>query len=102
MRLVDHGVFGNVTGVAISSWIEDGGEKQARAQELIRFLLSKRGQELMSQHVFKYPVRDDAEPGDFIKSHGPFKMDDFNVNDLRYHYDTADRIMRDAGWEGAW
>jgi iron(III) transport system substrate-binding protein len=98
----NHGVFGNVTGVAISSWIEDGDEKQKKAQALIEFLLSKRGQELMSQHVFKYPVRADAEPGEFIKHHGTFKLDPFNVNDLRYHYDTADRILRDVGWEGAW
>ena len=98
----EYGAFGNVTGVAISSWIEDGDDKHARAQALVRFLLSKRGQELMSRHVFKYPVRKDAEPGDFIKAHGSFKLDNFNVNDLRYHYDTADRILRDAGWEGAW
>lgn len=98
----DHGLFGNVTGVAISSWIEDGDEKLKRAQALVAFLLSKHGQELMSQHVFKYPVRADAELGDYIKGHGPFKMDKFNLNDLRYHYDTADRILRDAGWKGAW
>ncbi len=98
----DYGLFGNLTGVAISSWLEDGDEKLEQARTLVEFLLSKRGQELMSQHVFKYPVRADAEPGDAIKAHGSFKMDSFNINELRYHYDTADRLMRDAGWEGAW
>ncbi|MEM6583900.1 MAG: ABC transporter substrate-binding protein, partial [Pseudomonadota bacterium] len=32
----DYGVFGNLTGIAISSWIEDGDDKHARAQELVR------------------------------------------------------------------
>ncbi|MEM8563574.1 MAG: ABC transporter substrate-binding protein, partial [Pseudomonadota bacterium] len=98
----DYGVFGNLTGIAISSWIEDGDDKHARAQELVRFLLSKRGQELMSQNVFKYPVRNDAKPGTDIARHGSFKLDTININTLRYHYDAADRILRDSGWEGAW
>lgn|GEM_PF-1892824 len=98
----EHGAFGNLTGVAISSWLEDGDEKLGQARTLVEFLLSRHGQELMSQHVFKYPVRADAEPGDAIKAHGTFRMDRFDINELRYHYDAADRLMRDAGWEGAW
>lgn len=98
----EHGAFGNLTGLAISSWLEEGDKKLDDARTLVEFLLSKRGQELMSQHVFKYPVREDAEPSAVIKKHGAFKMDKFNINELRYHYDTADRLMRDAGWVGAW
>jgi iron(III) transport system substrate-binding protein len=97
-----HGAFGNLTGIAISSWVEDGTEKEKNAQGLVEFLLSKRGQELMSQYVFKYPVRADAEIGEYLKGHGPVRLDRFDVNRLRYHYDAADRIMKKAGWQTDW
>lgn len=97
-----HGVFGNITGVAITAWVDGGTEKHRQAQELVRFLLSKEGQELMSQHVHKYPVNVEAEPSEYLKSKGTFKMDDFDVNELRYHYDKADQIMKEAGWKSHW
>lgn len=96
------GVFGNVTGVGIYAGLEQGTKKYEQAKTLIRFLLSKKGQEMMSEHVFKYPVNAEAELSDYMKSLGTFKMSDFNLHDLSYHYGTADRLMKEAGWESGW
>lgn len=93
------GQFMNVTGVAIAAPVLKGTENHRQAQELIRFLLSQEGQALLSEHIFKYPVRADTPPSEYLQSHGEFKLDEFDVNDLRYLYGTADRIMAEAGWE---
>ena len=98
----DHGVMGNVTGVAIHGRVKKGTENHRQAQALIRFLLSKKGQALMSENVGKYPVRSDVAPSPALQKLGTFKMDDYDVNDLRYHYDAADKIMRDVGWKTDW
>lgn len=96
------GVFGNVTGIGISAGVDTRSQKYKDAKTLIRFLLSKKGQEMMSEHVFKYPVNAEAELSDYMKSLGTFKMDDFNLHELSYHYGTADRLMKEAGWESGW
>ncbi len=97
---LDGGKYGlpvNVTGVGISSHIED--EKRLQeAQKLVAFLLSKKGQALMSEHVFKYPVRQDVPPSEALRRLGTFRMDKIDLNQLRYLYDDADRIMAKAGW----
>lgn len=98
---LDDGEFGlpvNVTGVGISSHIEDE-KRLAEAQKLVAFLLSKKGQSLMSEHVFKYPVRRDVEPSAALRELGTFKMDMIDLNKLRYLYDDADLIMAKAGWQ---
>ncbi|MBL8269051.1 extracellular solute-binding protein [Steroidobacter sp.] len=87
----------NVTGVGIKA----GTPRKEQAMSLVRFLLSKQGQALLSQHVFKYPVRADVEPSPLLKSFGDFRRDELNLNDLELHYDQADGIFRAVGW-GAW
>lgn len=87
----------NVTGVGVKS----GTQRKDDALKLVRFLLSKQGQALMSQNVFKYPVRSDVEPSPLLKTFGDFRRDDLNLNDLELHYDEVDGIMRAVGWR-AW
>lgn len=102
---LDGGEFGlpvNVTGVGISSRLEDGSEKLSNAEKLVAFTLSKNGQALMSEHVFKYPVRSDVKPSKYLAQFGDFKKDGFNLNDLRFYYDDADRIMKQVGWKALW
>jgi iron(III) transport system substrate-binding protein len=84
----------NVTGVGVNS----ATERRDDAMQLVTFLLSRTGQSLLSQHVFKYPVRADVEPGPLLKSQGSFRMDEMNLNDLELHYDDVDGIFRAVGW----
>lgn len=98
-----YGNFANVTGVAIAGPVKKGSQKHTQAQELIRFLLSKEGQELMTNNVHKYPVRADVPPSVFLQNMGDeLVVDDYDVNDLRFHYGDADRIMNEAGWQTEW
>lgn len=88
----------NVTGAAISA--ETTKPDEARA--LIEWLLSERGQALLSQHVFKYPVRADVPPSPWLQSFGPVKLDQTDLNDLEYSYDRVDQIMKSVGWAAEW
>lgn len=99
---LDGGEFGlpvNVTGVGISAGVEPGSEKLEQAQKFIAFLLSPEGQALMSEHLYKYPVRKDVPPSAYLQTFGTFRMDAFDLNKLRYLYDDADRIMKQVGWK---
>jgi len=88
----------NVTGAAINH----NTENVADARRLIEWLVGKRGQELLTQHVFKYPVRSDVAPSAYLKSMGSFRMDLLDLNQLEYRYDEADRILREVGWPARW
>jgi iron(III) transport system substrate-binding protein len=87
----------NVTGVGVKS----GTPRKDDAMKLVRFLLSRDGQALLTKHVFKYPVRSDVEPTQYLKSYGDFRRDEMNLNDLELHYDAVDSIYRSVGWR-AW
>lgn len=87
----------NVTGVGVKAETP----RKEDAMKLVRFLLSKQGQALMSENVFKYPVRSDVEPSALLESFGDFRRDELNLNDLELHYDEADGIFRAVGWR-AW
>lgn len=87
----------NVTGVAVNT----ATTRKDDAMKLVRFLLSQKGQTLLSQHVFKYPVRADVAPHPQLQAWGDFRRDELNLNDLELHYDEADGIFRAVGWR-AW
>jgi iron(III) transport system substrate-binding protein len=88
----------NVTGAAIHSSTENGDH----ARLLIEWLVSKRGQELLTQHVFKYPVRADVKPSAYLQRFGSFRPDLLDLNKLEFRYDEADRILRESGWKADW
>lgn len=88
----------NITGAAIHHNTENADD----ARRLIEWLVGKRGQALLSEHVFKYPVRADVPPSAFLRSFGTFKMESFDLNALEYLYDDADRILREVGWKASW
>lgn len=84
----------NVTGVGVRA----GTTRKDDAMKLVRFLLSQKGQALMSQNVFKYPVRGDVAPSPLLQAFGSFRADELNLNDLELHYDEVDGIFRAVGW----
>lgn len=92
----EYGIPVNLTGIGISSQITP--QKLSDAEKFVAFILSRKGQALMSEHVFKYPVRRDVAPSEYLRQFGEFKIDEFNINDLRYFYSDADRIMKTVGW----
>jgi len=88
----------NVTGAAI----HDDTEKADEARHLIEWLLSDTGQRLLSEHVYKYPVRPDVAPSPYLRSLGLFRPDTTDLNDLEFLYDRADQVFRRVGWAQPW
>lgn len=87
----------NVTGVGVAS----ASHRKEDALKLVRFLLSRKGQSLLSENVFKYPIRSDVGPSALLQGHGEFSKDQLDLNDLELHYDDVDGIYRAVGWR-AW
>jgi iron(III) transport system substrate-binding protein len=98
---MDKGSLGqpvNVTGAAI----HDDTEKTDEARHLIEWLLSEKGQRLLSEHVYKYPVRPDIVPSPYLQKLGKFRADDTDLNDLEFLYDRVDQIYKKIGWSQPW
>jgi iron(III) transport system substrate-binding protein len=86
----------NVTGIGINP----GSRHRAEAERLVDFLLGQRGQALISEHVFKYPVRGDAAAGAWVASLGQFKRHEVDLNRLEGFYGQAVSLMESQGWQG--
>jgi iron(III) transport system substrate-binding protein len=85
----------NVTAVAVSS----DSKKPEQAKQFIDFLLTDKGQELMAENTFKYPVVPGVEWPSRLKDQGRVRISDFDMNKLGEFYDKADEIYREAGWK---
>ncbi len=85
----------NVTAVAIS---RNSGNKVAAAK-FVDFLLSDKGQELLAENTFKYPVVPGVEWPWRLKDQGRVRISDFDVNEVKPFLKKADDIFRQAGWE---
>ncbi len=85
----------NVTAVAVSK----NSKNQKQALQFVDFLLSDKGQALLSENTFKYPVVPGVEWPWRLKDQGRVRISDFDVNRLREHYPLADKIYRETGWE---
>jgi iron(III) transport system substrate-binding protein len=91
----DRGAHVNVSGAAL---IKGAKHKQA-AIKLLEFLLSKSSQAWYAETNGEYPVRDDVEAGDILKSWGKFRMDGLNLSRLGELNPEALRLMDRAGWK---
>lgn len=85
----------NVTGVGINP----GSKVRAEAEALVDYLLSEEGQSLLSEHVYKYPVRPDVEASAWLQTHGEFEPHEVDLNELEAYYAQAVRLMEANGWE---
>lgn len=91
----DRGTHVNVSGAAISKY----GKNKANAIKLLEFLASKEAQKWYAKVNYEYPVRNDVEPSDLLKSWGKFKADTINLNQLGVNNSEAVKIMDRAGWK---
>lgn len=91
----DRGTHVNVSGAAISKYAKN----KANAIKLLEFLASKEAQKWYAKVNYEYPVRNDVEPSDLLKSWGKFKADTINLNQLGVNNSEAVKIMDRAGWK---
>ncbi|MFC3050540.1 extracellular solute-binding protein [Kordiimonas pumila] len=89
------GTAANVTAVAVSKTTEN----REAALKFVDFILSDKGQELMAENVFKYPVVPGVEWPQRLKDMGRPKISDLNLNKLRGKIQIADKIYSETGWE---
>ena len=84
----------NVTGVGINP----GTRFRWEAERLVDFLLSPHGQALLSEHTYKYPIRDDIAASEWLNTFGDFRKHTANLNELEPFYGQAIRLMEENGW----
>ena len=85
----------NVTAVGVSPTTKH----REAALKFVDFLLTDKGQELMSENLFKYPVVPGVAWPYRLKDLGRPRISDLDINTLRPFYPLADKIYKEAGWE---
>ena len=70
------------------------------ALKLLEFLLTEEAQYHIVKNTFEYPIIDNVEPSEIIKSMGPFKQDlSTPVEDYVKFQTVALELMLRAGWK---
>ena len=91
----DRGAHINISGAGIT---KAAANKEA-AVKLLEFLVGEEAQEWYAETNNEFPVRDDIEPSDTLKSWGEFKGDELPLEELGEHNADAVRLMDRAGWK---
>ncbi|MEW8506144.1 MAG: Fe(3+) ABC transporter substrate-binding protein [Candidatus Thiodiazotropha sp.] len=89
------GVHVNVSGAAVTR----AAANRENAIKLLEFLASPASQAWYAETNGEYPVREDVETGELLKTWGKFKMDRLNLQQLGLLNPDAVRLMDRAGWK---
>ena len=86
----------NISGVFITK----NAKNKDNAIKLIEFLASDKAQEIYAKQNHEYPIRQNIEVSDIVRSWGyPFKMDSLNLTNLGVLNDKAGMIFDVAEWK---
>lgn len=88
------GTHVNVSGAGVAAHAKH----KANAIKLIEFLASEEAQSWYANVNYEYPVRQQLEASDLLKSWGEFKADDIKLSELGRLNGEALRLMDRAGW----
>ena len=91
----DRGAHVNVSGAAVTRYARNAGN----ARKLIEFLATKEAQRWYADVNYEYPVREDVEASELLKSWGDFKKDTVNLAQLGKNNADAVKIMDRARWK---
>lgn len=89
------GTHMNVSGAGVTRYAKN----PQNAIRLLEYLVSPEAQKWYAEVNFEYPVREDAEISNLVKSWGSFKADTVNLDVLGQNNAEAVRIMDRAGWK---
>ena len=93
---VNRGSHINISGVFVTK----NAKNKDSAIKLIEFLASDRAQEIYAKKNHEYPIRQDIQISDIVRSWGyPFKMDSMNLTELGVLNDKAGMIFDKAKWK---
>tara|TARA_Y100000768_G_C23989443_1_gene691225 strand:- start:2990 stop:4021 length:1032 start_codon:yes stop_codon:yes gene_type:complete len=92
----DRGAHINISGAFVTKYAKN----KENAIKLIEFLASNKAQEIYAKKNHEYPIRQDIDISDIVKSWGyPFKMDSMNLNNLGTLNDSAGKVFDMAKWK---
>ncbi|MBS9774111.1 MAG: Fe(3+) ABC transporter substrate-binding protein [Tenacibaculum sp.] len=90
----DRGTHINVSGVGVAKYAPN----KENAIKFIEFLASKDAQKIFAESNYEYPVNEEVEPSDLLKSWGGFKKDTLSLTKLGENNKKAVLIFDRAGW----
>lgn len=91
----DRGTHVNISGAGITKHAKN----PQNALKLLQFLVNPESQKWYAEVNFEYPVNENAETSELLKSWGAFKSDKLNLDVLGKNNAEAVRIMDRAGWK---
>jgi len=93
---MDRGAHINISGAAVVKHSKN----TQNAIKLIEFLASDKAQALYAKTNHEYPIREDIEVSDIVKSWGyPFKQDNLSLNKLGKNNTKAVEIFDKVNWQ---
>ncbi len=93
---INRGAHINISGAAIVKYSKNTGN----ALKLIEYLAGKKAQELYAKANHEYPIRENIEVSDIVKSWGyPFKQDTLSLNELGKNNKKAVEIFDKVNWQ---
>ncbi len=82
------------------AFVTKSSKNKNNAVKLIEFLASDKAQEIYAKQNHEYPIRQDVNISDIVKSWGyPFKMDSMNLTNLGLLNDQAGQVFDIAEWK---
>lgn len=90
-----NGTHINVSGAGFAK----NAKNKDNAVKLIEFLSGAEAQKLYAEANFEYPVNENVEPAELLKSWGEFKTQDINLTKLGENNKKAVEIMNTVGWK---
>lgn len=90
-----NGTHVNISGIGLTKH----SKHPQNATKLIEYITSKEAQEFLSANNYEFPVNEEAEKPELLKSWGDFKMQDLNFEKLGEHNQKAIEIFNKVGWK---
>lgn len=90
-----NGAHINISGAAVTK----AAKNKDAAVKLMEYLVSDEAQHWYAETNNEFPVRDDVQSSELLKSWGEFKADDIALDQLGIHNAEAVRLMDRAGWK---
>lgn len=90
-----NGAHINISGAAVTK----AAKNKDAAVKLMEFLVGDEAQHWYAETNNEFPVRDDVQSSELLKSWGEFKADDIALDQLGIHNAEAVRLMDRAGWK---
>jgi len=91
----ERGQHVNISGAAVTSTSKN----RDNAVKLVEFLSSDFAQRMYASQNHEYPVKSGVEWSGIVKSWGPFKIDDINIEDIAKNRAAASKLVDKVGFD---